>query len=312
MRQERQRWLQGLLVFGLCALTAACGEGGAPGQARELEPGTRRTQDDESSLVSRLESSPSNGFTPVVTEAGLITLSIDGLGTATATGTLQVQKPAGATVRRAFLAAASTGLTQRKLINGDVRLDGQTVNWSLSVQNNISSWNHWAEVTSMVRAKLDKAPAGRVPITVSEVNSSGIEGEILAVIFDDPAAPTRTVHLLFGAQQAQGHTLDITLAEPFHANTPGVLLDLSLGISFGFQSGSVEESQRGIVEVNGLRMTSLAGGQDDGENMNGSLLTVGGLDDTHDNPPPSCSARARGVTTNSMISVPSWARAAPG
>ncbi|WP_395849825.1 kelch repeat-containing protein [Cystobacter fuscus] len=284
MRNERRRWLQGLLVFSLCALTAACGEGSTP--ERELEPGTRPTHDDESSLESRLESSPSDSFTPVATEVGLITLSIDGLGTASATGTLQVQKPAGATVRRAFLAAASTGLTRRKLINGDVRLDGQTVNWSLSVQNNISSWNHWAEVTSIVRAKLDKAPAGRVPISVSEVNSSGIEGEILAVIFDDPAAPARTVHLLFGTQQAQGNTLDITLAEPFQGNTPGLLLDLSLGISFGFQSGTETESQRSIVEVNGLRMTSLAGGQDDGENMNGSLLTVGGLDDTHDNPPP--------------------------
>ena len=105
MRNERRRWLQGLLVFSLCALTAACGEGRTPERQRELEPGTRPPQDDESSLKSRLASAPSDGFTPVVTETGLITLSIDGLGTATATGTLQVQKPAGATVRRAFLAA---------------------------------------------------------------------------------------------------------------------------------------------------------------------------------------------------------------
>jgi len=49
----------------------------------------------------------------VVNETGKITVSVDGLGTTSATGTIRVRKPAGATVRKAYLAAASTGFSGR-------------------------------------------------------------------------------------------------------------------------------------------------------------------------------------------------------
>lgn len=275
MRSESWRRLPGTLVLGLfLTLVIACG-------VPEAEPPRG-----VSVQVTGLESAPTSPFAPVATETGLISLSIDGVGTNGGTGTLQVQKPAGSTVRRAFLAATSTGLTKRKLINGDVRLEGQAVNWSLSVQNNISSWNHWAEVTSLVRGKLDAAPVGRVSLSVSELGPTGIEGEILAVIFDDPNAPISTVILLFGTHQAQGHTLDVALADSFTPGVEGRSIDLSLGISFGYQSGAETEAQRSLVEVNGTRLTSMAGGQDDGESLNGALLTVGGLDDTPANPAP--------------------------
>src|SRR4029077_12273755 len=38
------------------------------------------------------------------------------------------------------------------------------------------------------------------------------------------------------------------------------------------------------VEVNGTRVSTSAGGQDDGESANGALLTVGGIDDSNANP----------------------------
>ena len=59
----------------------------------------------------------------------------------------------------------------------------------------------------------------------------------------------------------------------------GALADMGLGISFSSQPG-----QNSNVEVNGTRVTSSAGGQDDGGNENGALITVGGLDDSNDNP----------------------------
>jgi len=210
---------------------------------------------------------------PVITESGLITLSLDASGSnggayesrGGAPETLRVQKPSGATVRRAFVAAASTGFSGRQLANGDVKLDGTGFAWAISTPSSISSWNHWAEVTTLVKPKIDAAAAGIVSFSVSEVNTGGIDGEILAVIFDDPAQTTsNTAILLFGAQNIAGDTFNIALGSPLNKSDPNLSVDLSLGISFGFQDGA-NPGQRSIVNVNGNRLTSLAGGQDDGQ-----------------------------------------------
>ncbi|MCF6148545.1 MAG: PEF-CTERM sorting domain-containing protein [Candidatus Kuenenia sp.] len=219
---------------------------------------------------------------PVVTETGFISLSIDGLGTNDVNGgIIQVEKPAGATVRAAYMAAASTGFSNRTLLDGDVLIDGAGVNWDMTEASSISSFNHWADVTSLVKPKIDAAAAGRVDFTITEVSTLGIDGEILAVIFDDPnQTSTNTIVLLFGAQDIDGDTFAIALADPIDTSDPNLVLDMSLGISFGFQ-GTVQYSH---VEVNGTRISTSAGGQDDGAPSNGALLTVGGLDDVNDNP----------------------------
>ena len=59
------------------------------------------------------------------------------------------------------------------------------------------------------------------------------------------------------------------------------ILDFSLGISYGHQP----TSQYSQIDVNGVRLTTSAGGEDDGQSVNGALLTVGGLDDSNVNPP---------------------------
>jgi len=221
---------------------------------------------------------------PVVTETGLISLSVDGIGTNDSSGTVQVNKPAGATVRKAYMAAASTGFSKRTLADGDVKIDGTNVNWDMTEPSSISSSNHWADVTSIVKAKIDAASAGLIDFEITEVNTSGIEGEILSVIFDDPSqTATNTIVLLFGAQAIAGDTFAIGLASPIDKSDPSLVLNLSLGISFGYQ-GSSQYSQ---IDVNGTRLTSSAGGQDDEVDdfgQNGGLLTVGGIGDTNDNP----------------------------
>lgn len=247
-------------------------------------PGTEIViQDDQ---ISPNNNGPSpTPLQPVVTETGLISLSIDGLGTDEASGIIQVEKPAGATVRKAYMVAASTGFSSRKLANGDVKINGVGVTWNLEIPSSISSWNHWADVTSIVKTTIDAALAGRVDFTITEVNTGGIDGEILAVIFDDPnQTVTNTIILLFGAQDIAGETFNIGLAAPLDKSDPYLILDLSLGISFGYQPGD----QYNIVKVNGTRMSTSAGGQDDRyiTNGNGALLTVGGLDDSNANPPP--------------------------
>ncbi|CAM3629731.1 immunoglobulin-like domain-containing protein [Corallococcus soli] len=296
---RRQR--MGLLALGLWA--SACGAPAleesqdvpravAPREVTPLDkadvpPGTRPPGFKPGALQQQMVSASALNVVNV-TESGFITLSIDGVGTNGPSGIVQANKPAaGATVRRAYMAAASTGFSSYRINNGEVRIDGQPVSWSTSLANGIASWNHWADVTSLVKAKLDAAPAGRVSFSITEAATTQVDGEILTVIFDNPSETTvNTAILLFGAQSTTGDTFNISLSEPINKNDPNLGLDLSLGISFGAQVGSPNETQRSTVDVNGQRLSSVAGGQDDGASSNGALLTVGGLDDSNANPSP--------------------------
>ncbi|SFM55817.1 PEF-CTERM protein sorting domain-containing protein [Methanolobus profundi] len=222
--------------------------------------------------------SSTTSLSPKVTETGKISISVDGLGT-TGTGIIQVEKPAGATVRSAYMAAASLWGASA-IVNGQVKIDDQNVNWDYFVHGD--TYNHWADVTSLVKTKIDNAPAGRVDFTIIEDNSYNIDGTILVVIFDDPAQTAdNTIVLLFGAQSPAGDTFNLLLADPVDTNNSGISMDMGVGISFSYQSGSAQYS---IIDVNGKRLTSAAGGEDDGQPANGALITVGGLDDSNKNP----------------------------
>ena len=143
--------------------------------------------------------------------------------------------------------------------------------------------NAWADVTSIVKPVVDAAAPGIVNLDV--VETIYLDGSILAVIFDDPnQTVTNTAILLFGAQKITGDTFNIGLAEPLDKTDPNLVLDFSLGISFGYQ-GINYGTQRSEVDVNGKRITSSAGGQDDGYDGNGGLITVGGIGDSNANPP---------------------------
>ncbi|GEM_PF-4475047 len=233
---------------------------------------------------------------------GKLTLSVDGAGSNNANGhTIQVEKPnASATVRKAFVLATSTGFSGRALANGDVSINGSPITWSSQAAGPISNFNHLADVTSIVKSAIDAASPGRISFTFTEVNTFGIEGEVLAVVFDDPAQ-TRdtTVVLLFGSQAIAGDDFAITLGEPINPSVSGALADMGLGISFSFQPSG----QRSTVDVNGHRLTSSAGGQDDEQDasaaQNGGLFTVGGLDDSNANP-----ADPNATDTNCAIAPP--------
>jgi hypothetical protein len=220
---------------------------------------------------------------PVVTETGKISASISGLGLTEHDGVLKVEKPVGATVRRAFMGAATRGFFRYLLLPGDVKLEGISVRWDIAAPSGIQSFNFWGEVTDIVKTKLDASPAGQVDLALREENSNMSEGEVLVVIFDDPNQPKdNTVALLFGAQQTSGDTFALRFAQPLDLSDPDSALTMSLGVSFGYQDQFGQ--QYSVIEVNGRRMTTSAGGQDDGEVANGALLTVGGLGDSTDNP----------------------------
>lgn len=257
----------------------------APAKASSQPPGQRPPG---AVSVHRTQTTvgPRQPLAPFYSVDGQVTLSLDAAGTNDYAGrTIRVDKPDGATVRKAFLFAASTGFTEYVPTGGDVTLDGHAFSWipGDTIWNGIDSVNVAADVTTLVKSKIDAAPAGEVDFNVNEPrNTYNMDGEILAVVFDDPSAPvTNSVTLMYGAQDTSGDSFDVSFGSPLDTSDPNLALDLSLGISYGFQP----DGQYSEVDVNGNEMTSSAGGQDDGEGENGALITVGGIGDSNDNPP---------------------------
>ncbi len=235
--------------------------------------------------IDSAEESPSPASTtslsPFVTETGRISLSLDGMGTLTESGIVQVEKPVNATVRSAYLITASM-YRQGPLANGTLSVAASPVSWDVSISS-LSWWNHYADVTPVVKPIVDAAPAGRINISLTESPSVKVDGSVLAVIFDDPnVVKDNTVVLLFGGQNTAGDTFNIGLAQPLDLSDPDLALGMSLGISYGYQKYGGD--QYSIVDVNGVRLTTSAGGEDDGASSNGALITVGGLDDNSSNP----------------------------
>lgn len=256
------------VVSALFAMPASA-ETDTPGTAVQFA--TLRT-------ASATESS-STSLSPAVTETGKISLSVDGLGTE-GVGTIQVEKPEGATVRSAYMFAASLW-GNYPIADDQITLDGQDVVWDYYVYKN--AYNCWADVTPLVKSKVDAAPAGRIDFEITESNSYYVDGTILVVIFDDPAQTSdNTIVLMFGSQSTGGDTFNLLLADPIDTSDPDMSINMGLGISYSFQS---PDNQYSIVDVNNQRLTTAAGGSDDGAvATNGQLITVGGLGDLNTNP----------------------------
>jgi hypothetical protein len=225
-----------------------------------------------------------------VTESGKIFLSADGAGSNDAAGVaIQVDKPnAGATVRSAFLTCAGTSA----IGNGQIQLDGTPISWDRFVINGFFR-NVFADVTAVVKPKVDAAAPGLVDFQQTESSIFSTDGCGLYVIFDDAAQTTdNTVFILFGGQATGGDSFAIGLAEPLDASDTA---EMGLAISFSGQDQSgvggsnlcgTESHMDSQIDVNGQRLTSCAGNLDDGVGpvANGILITVGGIGDDPANP----------------------------
>ena len=216
--------------------------------------------------------------------------SIDGVGgNNTTVGVLDAFVPLGSTVEAAFLYSSlynHSGPTATPT----VVLDGITYDANDFValgdfnprpsNPNFVLGAYRADVTSQVASKVGGG-GGLFNFTVDSENpNSNIDGEILAVVYSNPYEQERTIAFLDGFSSSGGDTTTVNLAEPLDITTPGFEALLSLGIGYSFQ-GSTQFS---TVDVDGRRLTSSAGGQDDGGAFNGGLITVGGLGDSTANP----------------------------
>lgn len=260
-----------VLAF-LAAIASAAGQ----------EPGTRLP-----SGASTGGASPAQGLVPVVTETGRLAHAVDGLGFNSRLGIIEVEKPAGARVRRAFMVSWGPSFPFDE--RGSVTIDGAAFRWDLVAglvlgPGGRSEPTLFADITYLLKPKIDAAPPGRIEFVLTEAEPFAQEGEILAVIFEDPGQlDERTVQLFAGFQAQTGDEFSIHLAEPIDRSDPGLTLNFGVGISFSAQQ--VSRPQFSEIDVNGERLSSSAGGEDDGIRRNGALLTVGGLDDSRANPP---------------------------
>ena len=78
-------------------------------------------------------------------ESGPLVLSVDGIGTVLSFGTVEVEKPADAVAKRAFLIAATGGNNAGEIRDGEISIEGRRVMWDRSIPNVIGGWNALAE-----------------------------------------------------------------------------------------------------------------------------------------------------------------------
>jgi hypothetical protein len=185
-------------------------------------------------------------FSLIAQENGRVSLSVNGIGHGSDSGSSSAQigvlKPSpSAKVRKAFL-FASTWFNR----NAAVKLHNEKIDWEgMATRSNgrTDLRSFYADVTAVVKTIIDEATAGELLISVEEtLDSRTTDGEILAVIFEDPMSPTSDngVSLFFGAD---GGTFTLNLASPIteaDLEDESSRMDLSLGIGFSYQGNNNE------------------------------------------------------------------------
>ena len=240
-------------------------------------------------------------LTPFYQVAGKYTLSTDGLGTLSSSGTLQVEKPsAQATVKKAFLMASQkSGGTSSP--SPRATLAGTQITYVKEVSGQTLS-----DVTSIVSPVIDAANAGIINLTLDGANNA--EGYALAVVFYDPSLQySGSVVLSFGRADTVGSTTKFDFSSVL-SKQAYMDVTMSLGISYSYQGSTLANSYScttysGCGQQSNIRLTldnsntpiyisATAGGADDAAESpaNGNLLTVGGIGDSVSKPVDSTSS----------------------
>jgi hypothetical protein len=215
-----------------------------------------------------------------------------------------VKPSPAATVRQADLFCATVPFSSTP-VNGEVQVNGTPVTWDQIIPSALpSAFNARDDVTATVKPVGDAAPPGLVTFTITENPTFKYDGCILKVIWNDPTTTQNSILVFFGAQTTTGDTFVINFAQPLSPAAFLTPLEFSLGISFGFQPGP----QFSQVDVNGMRLTTSAGGQDDGQSANGALITAGGTGDTTGNPPPTAPPTAPNVPDDELYDLRPFAQ----
>lgn len=213
---------------------------------------------------------------------GPVGYSSDGFGDTSNRGTISASVPVGSTVLAAYLYSASyfnpDGGGVAGSLNGTSWGAG-TFLYNPAVGGDLGATRY--DVTSIVAPVINGGAGGVYNFTITE-SSVNQDGEALIVIYSNPTFSTRTVALLDGFSAAGGDVFTARFGISLDPSQPGFLAEMILGIGFSCCN------QRSTVSVNGTVISNNAGNHDDGaQELNGSLITVGGFDDPYSSPLPS-------------------------
>ena len=205
-------------------------------------------------------------------------LSIDGFGSTTNSGFIQANIPTGSTIQRAYLYA--TSVWDMSPVYG-VTFNGSTLSLGsatiLGPNQNPATTARW-DVTSIIASSFT---GGLQDFSILEDGQN--DGAVLVVAYSNPSTQGLTSVILDGELSTGGDTVAFNFASPY---TGGDFL-VSLASSYSRQpSGQATEIDVTTNSTNNRRLTSSAGGQDDGEGARGGLITVGGIGDSPTNPGP--------------------------
>jgi hypothetical protein len=242
---------------------------------------------------------PSLGYadlSPVGIWTGNVGLSIDAIGSNNSpVGDIQAMIPAGATIEAAYLYSAGTPYpwysnspqTVADYNGAGVTLAGTPVTNYSAIVGAISTradigqfFTGRADVTNLVSNLATTGPNYNWSVTEGSALNDRIDGEVLAIVYSDASLPDGSVVLLDGGQRTGGETTTVNFANPLGDVTdPNFFANMALAISFS--TGGGQHSQ---IDVNGTRLSTSAGGYDDGILADGGLITAGGIGDSIANP----------------------------
>jgi len=208
-------------------------------------------------------------------------LSIDGFGSTTNSGVIQANIPTGSTIQRAYLYATSVwdmspvyGVTFH---GTSLPLTSATI---LSPNSNPATTARW-DVTNIIASSFtgglqDFSIVENGPIPTND-------GAVLVVAYSNLSTQGFTSVILDGELSTTGGTSRFDFVSPY---TGGDFL-VSLASSYSRQpSGQFTQIDVTTDSTDNRRLTTSAGGQDDGEGAGGGLITVGGIGDDPANPGP--------------------------
>jgi hypothetical protein len=234
-------------------------------------------------------------FTSAYTFDGHGNWSIDAIGyTFDPIGTVSAVVPAGSFVERAFLYSSYgnnfTSAPQSISVTFDNVTYGQASFTSVGGYVKGPDFRleaYRADVTNHVRGVIGSGGGTFNFVVNSESPNLKIDGEMLVVIYSNPSERRRNIVLAEGQSynpvSPYSRTSTIAWPTPLSPASEGEFL-LSTGI--GFSSHFPGSNQYMTLDVNGRRLTTSAGGEDDGTSLEGALITAGGLGDVPTNPSP--------------------------
>ncbi|TRT85112.1 MAG: PEP-CTERM sorting domain-containing protein [Microcystis aeruginosa Ma_AC_P_19900807_S299] len=205
-------------------------------------------------------------------------LSIDGFGSTTNSGLIQANIPTGSTIQRAYLYAAS--VWDKPVY--DVIFHGTTLPVSLAITlspqlDNKATTVLW-DVTDIIKSSVT---GGLQDFSIVENGQN--DGAVLVVAYSNLSTQGFTSVILDGQLSTTGGTSQFDFVSPY---TGGDFL-VSLASSYSRQpSGQFTQIDVTTNSTNNRRLTTSAGGQDDGEGADGGLITVGGIGDNPANVAP--------------------------